>query len=316
MKNHNEMYRSLLSRYNEYQEKKNRQKRMIKRTVPVLACFCFTAVLGIGYWGHTEKISRIPEQSEVIEEPVTENPVSITEADILTTVHSDKQTKPVTTAKSVKGSETGRSTLTITTVTADTTLSVKSSETEYSASTGTKITQTDTETESGIKTETTLKASPQTQTEPITTNQTETTSIYQVTTSVTQSEEISKTGTTTTVLYTYTTTDGGQTTTTAIVIKKPDEIIILAIENTDFSRSVSEFQNGEKYKYTGNYMKLTDISDFEYIDSFKVYYYFGPIKDEMSSVYKVYTVPNEEDKAAVQIDNSDFFLFFEKCIQE
>jgi len=33
-------------------------------------------------------------------------------------------------------------------------------------------------------------------------------------------------------------------------------------------------------------------------------------------VYKVYTVPNEEDKAAVQIDNSDFFLFFEKCIQE
>ena len=63
-------------------------------------------------------------------------------------------------------------------------------------------------------------------------------------------------------------------------------------------------------------MKLTDVSDFEYIGSFKVYYYFGPIKDEMSSVYRVYAVPDEEDKAAVQFDNSDFFLIFEKCIQE
>ena len=215
------------------------------------------------------------------------------------------------------------STFTINTSTQTTALVTSSrTETDRVYQTTATVTSSKTNTQTSVSvqqsTETTVKDSSQAQTESITTNNhTETTSIYEVTTSSTTSGKTSKTGTTTTAAYTHTTTtNDGQTTTTTTVIKKPDERIILAIENTDFSRSVSEFKNGEKYKYTGNYMKLTDISDYEYIDSFKVYYYFGPIKDEMSSVYRVYTVPDEEDKAAVQFDNSDFFLIFEKCIQE
>ena len=164
-------------------------------------------------------------------------------------------------------------------------------------------------------TETTIKPPIQTHTESITTNSTETTVKYTQPTP-TETRTTNHTETTTTCQYTTVFNTGEQVTTTTTIIKKPDERIILAIENTDYSRSVSEFKNGEKYKYTGNYVKLTDISDFEYIDRFKVYYYFGPIEYEMSSVYKVYTVPNEDNKAAVQIDNSDFFLIFEKCIQE
>ena len=80
MKNHNEMYQSLLSRYEEHQEKKNRRIRMIRLTVPVLACFCLTIVLGLGYWNNFHKLQDIPGQSGIIEETATEATEAVTSA--------------------------------------------------------------------------------------------------------------------------------------------------------------------------------------------------------------------------------------------
>lgn len=269
-------------------EKKKHRNMLIRRVS--FSCASVFAVVIVGFFA----FRSIPP------EPEFPNDVIIPESTVITTSAFTNNTSTQTTAL------------------------VTSSRTEtdrvYQSTAAATSSKTSVQTSVSVQqsTETTVKDSSQTQTEPITTNHhTETTSIYEVTTSAATSGKTSKTGTTTTAVYTHTTTtNDGQTTTTTTVIKKPDERIILAIENTDFSRSVSEFKNGEKYKYTGNYMKLTDVSDYEYIGSFKVFYYFGPIKDEMSSVYKVYAVPDEEDKAAVQFDNSDFFLIFEKCIQE
>ena len=72
MKNHNEMYQSLLSRYEEYQEKKKRHLLTVKRAVPVLACFCFCAVLGLGYWNHIRNLPSILVQPDVRDETTIE----------------------------------------------------------------------------------------------------------------------------------------------------------------------------------------------------------------------------------------------------
>ena len=74
MKNHNEMYQSLLSRYEEHQEKKKKRILILKRTVPVLACFCLTVALGVGYWDHFRNLPNIPVQPNIIEEPTSEIP--------------------------------------------------------------------------------------------------------------------------------------------------------------------------------------------------------------------------------------------------
>ena len=73
MKNDDEMYQSVLSRWNEYQEKKKQRIRMIRRTVPVLACFCVVVMFGLDYWEKLEKLPSIPTQPEVIDESETEN---------------------------------------------------------------------------------------------------------------------------------------------------------------------------------------------------------------------------------------------------
>ena len=79
MKNDDQMYQSVLSRYAEYQETKKKNRRQtIRRTVPVLACFCFCAVLGIGYWNHFQKLPNIPVKPDVIEEPTIEVPETTT----------------------------------------------------------------------------------------------------------------------------------------------------------------------------------------------------------------------------------------------
>lgn len=124
MKNHNEMYQSLLSRYEEYQEKKKKRIRVIKYTVPLIASFCFCIGI-IGYWNHVENnqfTSVHPDDmnSIQIEDPEittsavsesqlshqisnkTENvsstaPVLETEKDTKITV-TEIQTKPVTAA--------------------------------------------------------------------------------------------------------------------------------------------------------------------------------------------------------------------------
>ena len=150
MKNHNEMYQSLLSRYEEHQEKKKKRILTIKRTVPALACFCFCAVLGIGYWNHFQKLPNIPVKPDVIEEPTIEVPATttsmVTESKTTTQV-SDKIESASTTAP-VSNSETERitttagiQTQTVTTVVTDATETptteqvVKQTETQAPATT-------------------------------------------------------------------------------------------------------------------------------------------------------------------------------------
>ena len=110
MKNHNEMYQSLLSRYNEHQEKKIKRIRTIRRTVPVLACFCLTIALGVGYWDHFRTLPHIPVQPNIIEEPTSEIPEITTTAstDANTTINSGTPSEPASTTAPTSNSETER----------------------------------------------------------------------------------------------------------------------------------------------------------------------------------------------------------------
>lgn len=113
MKNDYEMYQSLLSRYSDYQEKKKKRIRTIRRTVPVLACFCFTVVFGPRFWDNLAKLPRFPIQPSIIEEPTTEIPdttttesterVVLTEAQqtqtvtvVVTDIPSSREPEPIT----------------------------------------------------------------------------------------------------------------------------------------------------------------------------------------------------------------------------
>ena len=299
MKNYDERIESIFRKYDEKIKVKQRKRALVRRTAFSVSGFCAAAIVGIFVWKMPYR-TNIPDLDLGLPQG---SATSVTE-----NASAANITGPATTSGRVDNKKSTASTNAASTTSdlVETTVRSTAINAKTSATTGALMSNTtseDTSSKTTVQTyvsvqqstETTIKDPPQTQTEPTTTYYTETISIYQTTTALTTVD---------------------QTNTTTNVIKNPDERMILAIENTDYSRSVSEFKNGEKYKYTGNYVKLTDISDFEYIDRFKVYYYFGPIEYEMSSVYKVYTVPNEENKAAVQIDNSDFFLIFEKCIQE
>ena len=115
MKNDDQMYQSVLSRYAEYQETKKKQRRQtIRRTVPVLACFCFCAVLGLGYWKHFRNLPSIPVQPDYIDETTLETPETTTSTvpeSASTTLVSDK-TEPASTTAPVFNSETERMTTT------------------------------------------------------------------------------------------------------------------------------------------------------------------------------------------------------------
>lgn len=130
MKNHNEMYQSLLSRYEEHQEKKKKRILILKRTVPVLACFCLTVALGVGYWDHFRNLPNIPVQPNIIEEPTSEIPEITTTAstDANTTISSGTPSEPASTTAPTSNSETERitssagvQTQTVTTVATDAT---------------------------------------------------------------------------------------------------------------------------------------------------------------------------------------------------
>lgn len=114
MKNHNEMFQSLLSRYEEHQEKKKKRILVIKRTVPVLACFCFCAVLGLGYWNHFRNLPGIPVQPDFIDKTTLEVPETTTSTvseNKSTTQVSDK-IEPAFTTAPISNSETERMTTT------------------------------------------------------------------------------------------------------------------------------------------------------------------------------------------------------------
>ena len=122
MKNDYEMYQSVLSKRNEHREKKERQKRIIIRTVPVFACFVLTAGLGLGYWNYSKNIPNIPSYPDIGEEVTTSSEVttslsthinsaatiSSTKTFITTTAHTtEKSTTSVTeTSTSTESTET------------------------------------------------------------------------------------------------------------------------------------------------------------------------------------------------------------------
>lgn len=110
MKNHNEMYQSLLSRYNESQEKRNKRIHIIRHTVPVLVCFCLTIILGIGYWDYYKNLHHVPVQPEIIDESVIETPNSTTDVvtNNSTSIQTDNHTNPITTTVYVQSSEAER----------------------------------------------------------------------------------------------------------------------------------------------------------------------------------------------------------------
>lgn len=127
MKNHNEMYQSLLSRYEEHQEKKKKQILAIKRTAPVLACLCLTMAFGVGYWGHLKDLPNTPVQPDIIEESTTRtSDITTTIMENDTTIRTDYHTEPtVTTAPASKSrtdrttTTTGKQTKTLTTIVTD-----------------------------------------------------------------------------------------------------------------------------------------------------------------------------------------------------
>lgn len=115
MKNDDQMYQSVLSRYAEYLEtKKRRRKLAIKRTVPVLACFCLTVALGVGYWDHFKNLPHIPVQPNIIEEPTIERPETTTTAstDANTIVSSGTPSEPASTTAPTTNPQTDRMTTT------------------------------------------------------------------------------------------------------------------------------------------------------------------------------------------------------------
>ena len=90
MKNDEQMYESVLSRYERYLETRRTRARMIRRTVPVLACFCLAVVLGVGYQRQLRDLPPIPTVPPVTEETA----ITSINTTMETTVQTDGQARP------------------------------------------------------------------------------------------------------------------------------------------------------------------------------------------------------------------------------
>lgn len=122
------MYQSVLSRREEYRKKKEKRIRTIRRTVPVLACFCFTVMIGLRFWDDLAKLSHFPIQPDIVDEPMIESSESAITADT---------------------TESGSTDQTIITDAVSTTISAQNSQTDMVATTGPPQTQTVTTAVSG-----------------------------------------------------------------------------------------------------------------------------------------------------------------------
>jgi len=171
MKTYDEMYQSVLSKYDKYLEKKKKRNRIIRRTVPVLACLCLTIVFGIGYWDNLKNLPHNPEQTGIIEETTIETPDTTTATTVTnnnTTIQTNAHTALVTTTVSIKNTVSDR---------------VTSTETKHTQT----VTSVVSETESSIKTESHANKPTETQapstTQPhtsppvVTTNETHTSTV-------------------------------------------------------------------------------------------------------------------------------------------
>lgn len=104
MKNDDQMFQSVLSRRNEYQERRKRRILTIKHSAPFWACFCLCAVLGLGYWNHFRKLLGIPVQPDVIDETTLEVPetTTSTESENTSKTQITKQTDHISTTASIQ----------------------------------------------------------------------------------------------------------------------------------------------------------------------------------------------------------------------
>ena len=89
MKSDHEMYQSLLSRYDEYQEKKKKRFRIIRFTAPAIACFCLAVSFGIGYYKNYVRLD------EIAVKPIADNTTETQSTAVSTT----KQSVTTVTAK-------------------------------------------------------------------------------------------------------------------------------------------------------------------------------------------------------------------------
>ena len=112
MKNFDEMYQSVLSKYDEYLEKKRKRIRKIRRTVPVLACLCLTIAFGVGYRDHFKDFMHPPKQPYIIEKITTETTDTTTAVTNKTTIMTENITGLVTTTLPVHSSGTEKNTST------------------------------------------------------------------------------------------------------------------------------------------------------------------------------------------------------------
>ena len=100
MKNDDQMYQSVLSRRDAYRLKKQKRIRTVKRLTPVLACFCFTVVLGLGVWQHRANLPHVPVKPET--ETTATTGATTTAAETTITAVSEtsqtRQTRPTTSA--------------------------------------------------------------------------------------------------------------------------------------------------------------------------------------------------------------------------
>ena len=137
MKNNDEMYQSLLSRFDEYQEKKKKRILIIKRFVPVIACLCIATVLGFGHWDRFAKRPDPSANSDIVEILTT----AATTADISVTVTTDTAVTSSTavsasvTKTTVTGSTTSAGTAVTTAATHTRSVTSTSADTRTTAST-------------------------------------------------------------------------------------------------------------------------------------------------------------------------------------
>lgn len=108
MKNDDEMYRSVLSRREEYRKKKEKRICTVRRTVPLLACFCFAVVFGLMFWDDLAKLHSIPIHPDIVEESMIEPSESTAAADTTESSSTDQViiNDAVSTTISAQNSET------------------------------------------------------------------------------------------------------------------------------------------------------------------------------------------------------------------
>lgn len=162
MKNDEQMYQSVLSRRDAYRAKKERKKRVFLRAVPVLACCCLAAVLGLGYRNHLKKLPEIPAVQ--MEPEITGTTLPVTTASAVTepgqTVTTAARTAK-TKVTSAKSTETVTKAVTVT----EAAESAAIRQTETQPVTAPPVTQTK------PAAQTVTQTQPVTQTKPVTTEE-------------------------------------------------------------------------------------------------------------------------------------------------